>query len=167
MEGEEEATVDWWDKASNSVRAERTRANHEVGRAAEKLTIQLEYERTGKRPVWQALETSVSGFDVLSVVKPDTSDKLMIEVKGSRLPRKEASFYLTRNEWNTACASRAFHFHLWLLRDSNATVLVVPSKELERHVPRDGETGRWETAQLYFKEFVSFEYITTDRNAER
>lgn len=158
FDGKDDETIDWWDRASNAVRAERSRVNHEVGRTAEKLTLQFEKTRTGVDPIWQAIETSVSGFDVLSIVQPGSAARLKIEVKGSKLPRKEASFYLTRNEWNTATASRSgeFHFHLWLVHDS-PKLFVVPAESLEPHVPSDGQSGRWEQAQLFYKAFLGFE----------
>lgn len=156
LEGIEDETVDWWDRASNSARAERSRVNHEIGRKAEKLTLRFERERTGTDPVWQAIETSVSGFDVLSVVEPGSGKKLKIEVKGSSQRRSEASFFLTRNEWNTAVNSHEFHFHLWLVHDV-PVLFVVPAKELAEHVPTDGSTGRWENAQLFYKDFLAYQ----------
>lgn len=157
LEGNDDETVGWWDRASNGVRAERSRINHEVGRKAEKLTLEFERGRTGLDPIWQAIETSVSGFDVLSVVEPGSETKLKIEVKGSRLHRNEASFFLTRNEWQTAVTSHKFHFHLWLIHNT-PKLFIVPAELLEPHVPSDGASGRWETAQLFYKEFVSCEH---------
>ncbi|HEV8329331.1 MAG TPA: DUF3883 domain-containing protein [Nitrospiraceae bacterium] len=160
LQASDNDTVDWWDNASNSVRAERSRLNLEVGRKAEKLTLQFERERTGIDPIWHAIETSVAGFDVLSVVGPGSERKLKIEVKGSKLRRSEASFYLTRNEWQTAVTSREFQFHLWLVHEV-PKLLVVPAEELKPHVPKDGLSGRWETAQLFYKDFVSYEYAAS------
>jgi hypothetical protein len=134
--------------------------NHEVGRTAEKLTIRFERDRTGSKPLWQAIETSFSGFDVLSVVAAGASERLKIEVKGSRQRRSEASFYVSRNEWDTALASHNFQFHLWLMHEGQATVFVVPYKEMLSHVPKDGDTGRWESAQLFYKAFTSFDQGT-------
>jgi len=154
LEGFDDDTVYWWDRTSNSIRVERTRINHEVGRKAEKLTLQFERHRTRQEPVWQAVETNVSGFDVLSVVEAGSTTKLKIEVKGSRLPRKQAPFFLTRNEWETAINSHEFHFHLWLVHEI-PVLFVVPARLLVPHVPQDGASGRWETAQFFFEEFAS------------
>lgn len=159
LEGTHDDIVNWWDRASNSVRAERTRINHEVGRRAEKWTLEFERRRTGQNPIWQAIETSVSGFDVLSIVGPESGRKLKIEVKGSRLHQNEASFFLTRNEWLTALASNEFQFHLWLVHEK-PKLFVVPASELNPHVPTDGEGGRWETAQLFYKHFEGYECAT-------
>jgi hypothetical protein len=155
-EGTDDDVVGWWDRASGSVRSERTKLNHDVGRAAEKLSLVFEKRRTGREPIWQAVETSVSGFDVLSVVDTASEVKLKIEVKGSRMPKNQASFFVTRNEWNTATKSNAFHFHLWLVRDL-PKLFVVPAKDVEPHIPNDQGSGRWENAQLLFKDFGKYE----------
>ena len=138
---------------------QRTQVNLDVGRAAERLSIAYERERTGQEPIWQAIETNVAGFDVLSIIDASTRLKLKIEVKGSRMNKNEASFFVTRNEWNTAIKSTAFQFHLWLVRE-NAKLFVVAVPEMERHIPSDSGAGRWETAQLFFRDFGAFEIAT-------
>lgn len=156
-EGFDEATVHWWDRAATSSRSERTRVNHEIGRCAEKLSLKFERTRTGADPFWQSVETSVAGFDVLSVTERDATAKLMIEVKGSSQHRNEASFYLSRNEWNTARHSKAYYFHLWLVH-TVPILFVVPADELAPHVPTDGLSGHWETAQLFYRDFPQCEH---------
>ncbi len=154
-DGFEDDIVDWWDVASQSVRSERSKLNHEVGRRAERLSLDYERQRTGVEPLWQAVQTNVAGYDVLSQVGASSSERLKIEVKGSRMGRKEASFFLTRNEWRTAEKSGAYEFHLWLVHET-PRLFVVPASELEAHVPEDREQGRWETAQFFFKDFTDY-----------
>jgi len=148
--------VPWWDKATGSLRTERSKALHEIGRRAEKLSLQFEKSRTGKDPVWQGLETAVSGYDVLSVVDGSSENRLKIEVKGSSMNKSEASFFVTRNEWNTASTSTAYHFHLWLVRD-DPKLFVVPAQNVLPHIPADKGSGKWSGAELYFKDFSAFE----------
>lgn len=155
--GEDESIVRWWEQAGSCVRAERSRLNYDLGRKAEKLSLEYEERRTGRRPLWQSLESSFSGFDVLSVAARGSRRKLKIEVKGSHQRRNEAQFHISRNEWNTAQASRDYQFHLWLMHENNPTVLVVPSAALTSHVPQDGNMGRWTQAQLFYKTFTAFE----------
>ncbi|MEM9358911.1 MAG: DUF3883 domain-containing protein [Pseudomonadota bacterium] len=155
-EGFDDETVSWWDQASETVRSERSRLNHRVGRQAERLSLQFERKRTGRDPLWQAVQTNVAGYDVLSFVDSENESRLKIEVKGSRMGRREASFFLTRNEWRTATKSTAYQFHLWLIHEV-PTLFIVPSSELEAHVPEDKLHGRWETAQFFFKDFTGFE----------
>lgn len=154
-DGFDDETVSWWDMASESVRSERSKLNHRIGRRAERLSLNYEKRRTGKEPLWQAVQTNVAGYDVLSVIDADDTSKLKIEVKGSRLGRREASFFLTRNEWRTATKSNAYHFHLWLVHDV-PTLFVVPSSAIADHVPENRKQGRWETAQFFFRDFKDF-----------
>jgi hypothetical protein len=155
IDSTEDDVVEWWDRLSGSVRSLRSKVNHEAGRQAEKLTIEYERTRTGAEPLWQGFETNVAGYDVLSVVLPGDTAKLKIEVKGSRMGRNEASFFVTRNEWNTAKTSTAFSFHLWLVREK-PELFVVPAEHVEPHIPRDHGQGRWESAQLYYRDFKTY-----------
>jgi uncharacterized protein DUF3883 len=148
--------VAWWDKAAGSLRTERSKALLEIGRRAEKYSIQFEKARTGKEPVWQGLETAVSGYDVLSVVSGESERRLKIEVKGSSMRKGEASFFVTRNEWNTATTSTLYHFHLWLVRDE-PKLFVVPAQDVLPHIPADQGSGKWQGAELYFRDFSSYE----------
>jgi hypothetical protein len=149
-------TVAWWDRTGDSLRSVRSRAMNIVGRKAEKLSLQYEKKRTGKDPIWQGFETAVSGFDVLSFVDASSSKTLKIEVKGSGMRKNEASFFVTRNEWNTATKSIEFLFHLWLVHDP-PKLFVVPAADVKPHIPVDIGSGRWTGAELYFRDFGSFE----------
>jgi hypothetical protein len=102
------------------------------------------------------LETAVSGFDVLSVVDGASSRLLKIEVKGSGMRKNEASFFVTRNEWNTAAKSPEFQFHLWLVRD-DPKLFVVPASDVSSHIPKDMGSGQWKGAELFFRDFSPFE----------
>lgn len=154
-EGYDDITVDWWDQASQCVRSERSKVAHLVGRKAERLTLEYEERRTGREPLWQAIQTNVAGYDVLSHTNPDSDTRLMIEVKGSSLPRKQAQFFVTRNEWQTASKSKAYEFHLWLVHET-PVLFVVPSEKLEEHIPTNQKDGRWESASFFFKHFAEF-----------
>jgi len=152
----DDQTVEWWDRSTSSLRSERSRVLNIIGRKAEKLSLLFEKKRTGRDPIWQGLETAVSGFDVLSVVDAASTKKLKIEVKGSSMGKNEASFFVTRNEWNTATKSSDFQFHLWLVRDK-PLLFVVPAKDVEPHIPKDSGSGRWTGAELFYRDFGTFE----------
>jgi hypothetical protein len=154
--GTDDETIDWWDRATGGLRSERSKALQIIGRKAEKLSLLFEKKRTGKEPIWQGLETAVSGFDVLSVVDGSTDKRLKIEVKGSSMNKSDASFFVTRNEWNTATKSSDFNFHLWLVRE-HPKLFVVPASNVEPHIPKDSGSGRWSGAELYFRDFSAFE----------
>lgn len=155
-EGTADDTVEWWDRATASLRSQRSAAMGAIGRKAEKLTIDYERSRTGREPIWQGFETAVAGFDVLSCVSSETQKPLKIEVKGSSMNKASASFFVTRNEWRTALKAAEFHFHLWLVRDQ-PKLFVVPSTAVKAHIPVDSGEGQWTGAELFFRDFAAFE----------
>ncbi|WP_298261927.1 DUF3883 domain-containing protein [Bradyrhizobium sp.] len=164
-DGSDDDTVTWWDRATSSLRSERSRLLNIVGRRAEKLSLGYERLRTGKEPLWQGFETNRAGFDVLSVVDATTDKRLKIEVKGSSMRKSEASFFVTRNEWNTATTSNAFQFHLWLVRDSAPKLFVVPAGDVKPHIPVDSGSGQWTGAELFFRDFGAFEIASPSPTA--
>lgn len=157
-QGFDDETVDWWDQASQSVRSERSKIAHRVGRQAERLSLSYEKQRTGTEPLWQAVETNVAGYDVLSCLENGSDEKLKIEVKGSSLPRKQAQFFVTRNEWRTATKSNAYQFHLWLVHEK-PVLFVVSADDLAAHIPSNQLEGRWESASFFFKHFLEHEVV--------
>lgn len=158
-DGLDDDTVAWWDRTGDSLRSVRSRAMNIIGRKAEKCSLQYEKQRTGKDPIWQGFETAVSGFDVLSVVDAGSSKTLKIEVKGSSMRKSEASFFVTRNEWNTATKSSDFHFHLWLLHEP-PKLFVVQAVDVKPHIPANMGSGLWTGAELFFRDFDSFATAT-------
>lgn len=148
--------VQWWYAMGRAVRAHRSKTLHDIGLIAERLSLEYEKQRTGLDPVWQGFETTLAGFDVLSVLFSDDPTKLKIEVKGSGMKRSDASFHVSRNEWNTAKLSSAYQFHLWLIR-GDPRLFVVPANDIEPHIPKDSGAGKWESAELYFRDFKDFE----------
>lgn len=156
FEGTDPDTVEWWDSVAQSVRAKKSGVFMAIGRAAERMTVTYEKKRTGSEPKWQSVETNVSGFDVLSMCDGGKPDLLKIEVKGSTMRTKEATFVLTRNEWQTAQNSDNYSFHLWLFHEQ-PKLLVVDAPDLEAHVPANQGEGQWETATIRFRNFIDKE----------
>jgi len=148
--------VDWWDRVTQGLRSNQSSFNLRVGRAAERLTVLNETAQKGQEPRWQAIESNVSGYDVLSVVAAGAAQPLQIEVKGSSMRVKEANFFLSRNEWETALNSEHYEFHLWLLHQQ-AKLLIVSATDLAPHIPADRSEGRWETAKFFYKDFAASE----------
>ena len=161
FEGIDRETIDWWDNVAQRVRSKRSSAMLRIGRVAERLSLHYEEMRTGAPPIWQAVESNVSGYDVLSIIGAAAPERLKIEVKGTTMRLREATFYLTRNEWDTALNSRSYDFHLWVLQEK-PRVFIVPGTKLTPFVPTDGKSGRWESAQLFFRDFSEFEESLPD-----
>jgi len=149
--------VQWWDFVGGRMRSNRASVMHKIGRIAELSTLNFEESRVDKTPVWQSIESSVSGYDVLSIADKHDLNLLKVEVKGSTMRLSEAVFSLTRNEWTTATHSDQYHFYLWLLHEQQPKLYVVPHLSVEPFVPSDQRTGRWQIAQMYFRDFKKFE----------
>lgn len=148
----DDGVVDWWDLVTQGIRSKKSNFNVRVGRAAERFTVIRELERVGRKPTWQAIESNVSGFDVLSLVDRESADVLQIEVKGSLMRLKEAIFFVSRNEWQTAENSAAYEFHLWLIHEQ-PQLFVVPASKLSPHLPQNCGGGQWENASIRYRDF--------------
>lgn len=152
--------VRWWDDVAARCRSIRRDELTIVGRQGERLSIQYELERTGQKPVWQAVESNLAGYDLLSRVDRDTASPLRIEVKASRMTASDAEFFLTKNEWKTSLETVGMHvFHLWLLSPRPVLKILTP-RDLEPHVPNDAGDGEWETARIPFAAFRDAPNIT-------
>jgi len=149
--------VAWWDDIGLAARSRKNERNLRTGRAAEKLSIEYEEQRTGQRPKWTCAETNYAGYDLLSIVARDEQRPCAIEVKGSSLRASEAMFTLSRNEWDVAEANSDYRIHLWLVRNNQQDAMrdlrVVTSSELEAHVPTDHGMGKWAMVTVPFAPF--------------
>lgn len=150
-----------WDELANLARGIRSAAALAVGRAGERLTLTFEEQRTGRKPVWQSIESSHSGYDVLSVVSATDETRLQIEVKASELRIKEAFCFVTSHEWETAQSAQGHLFHLWQI-GSQAQLAVVSLDQFAPHVPSDNGKGEWQQVRVPFRVFVdSFHPISS------
>ena len=148
--------VSWWDEMSELARGFRAADLLEVGRTGERLTLQHEMRRTNQEPIWQAIESNLSGFDVLSIVTETDRTPLRIEVKASARNINAADFTLTRNEWETACLSGNYVFHLWQVADKvKPRLAVIDFANLRAHVPNDSGVGKWQQVRVPFSAFRS------------
>ena len=146
--------VSWWDDLALSIRSRRADANLKVGRRAEKLSRDYERDRTGHEPKWQAIKSTFSGFDILSIIGAELPEPLKVEVKASTLPRREAYFFVTRHEWEVATTQGTYCFHLWLLSRSPALPIVVSCADMARHISTDQGEGMWDQVKIPFSAFT-------------
>jgi hypothetical protein len=149
--------VGWWDMIGLAARSRKSERNLKTGRRAEKLSMDYEQYRTGKRPQWTCAESNYAGYDLLSIVEKADPRPCAIEVKGTTLHVNEATFTLSRNEWGVADANSDYRLHLWLVRagqqDPQKDLRVIPASSLVGHIPTDNGVGRWETARIPFRDF--------------
>ncbi len=146
----DDETVRWWDSLALAARSGNQENLLTVGRFGERLSLEFEEARVGRRPLWQALESNAAGYDLLSWSSADAAERLPIEVKASTLSANSAMFHVTRHEWETAQVARRFAFHLWLLGNQEQRLWVSTVADVARHIPEDAGLGRWETAAIPF-----------------
>lgn len=143
--------VEWIDTLSMIALGIRNADNMVKGRQAERLS--LDYERAqlkaagiDRQVEWVALNDNAAGYDIRSWVEREGQIfPRLIEVKGYSGSR--ASFYVTRNEWDTALASLCpYVFQVWGL--SNQVLLELSVPELAGHMPSDAGQGRWQNVKI-------------------
>lgn len=141
--------IKWWDILALAVRGMQQDTLLEIGRTGEELSLEYERNRVNKEPVWQSIESNLSGFDILSVVSLEDPTPLRIEVKASTKASNSFSFYLTRNEWNVAKTSNNYLFHFWLL-GKDPELYILDKNEITNHVPANQGNGSWENVKISF-----------------
>lgn len=155
-EGEHDEVVRFWDEIADRVRGDKDRNRTEVGRTGERLSIVYETKRTGKKPRWVALDSDEFGYDLLSMASASDTAPMKVECKCSERPLREATLYLTRNEWETADKSERYSFHLWNTASHQPKLAVIGVEDMRPHVPENRRSGSWETAQV---PFIAFEQM--------
>jgi hypothetical protein len=151
--------IGWWDAIGLAARHRKSEKNLETGRRAERLSLDYEETRTGRRPEWTCANTNYAGYDLLSILGRDDSRPQPIEVKGSTQRLTEATFSLSRNEWDVANGNGSYRLHLWLVKPRDQEVArdlrVVSSDRLGAHIPADAGSGEWSTVRIPFRAFWS------------
>lgn len=153
--GYADEVVGWWDALAARARGQKSQIMMETGRHGERLSIKYEQARTGKEPAWQAVESNLSGFDILSVVGATDYRKLPIEVKTTSGAIGHGSFYVSRNEWETGSTSDFYTFHLWAIGDGNPAIAVLDKADVAPHIPVNQGVGSWETVEIPFAAFAA------------
>jgi hypothetical protein len=143
--------VEWLDSLSIIAQGVRNADNMAKGRQAERLSLNYERARLTSANIdrqveWVALNENAAGYDIRSWIELDGQIlPKLVEVKahsGSRI-----SFYITRNEWDTAMASHCpYVFQVWSL--SNQTLLELTVAALTEHIPPDSGKGRWQSIKI-------------------
>lgn len=142
--------IGFWDRLSLAYRNFTQKRMTEIGRTGERLSFNFELERTGKLPIWQAIESNLSGFDILSICESNNTQKLQIEVKSSTANFEYAKLHISKHEWNTAKASRNYLFHLWTI-NNDSKLYIVTVEKMSEHVPIDFGLGEWESVEIPFR----------------
>jgi hypothetical protein len=158
--GQDADVVEWWDHLAANSRGLGSYRNTEIGRRGERLSCEYELSRTGKWPIWIALEQAEVGFDLVSQVSREDKSSLVIEVKTTTRDWEYAKFFMSRNEWDVLYNHHPnARVHLWCLEEegqpksSNLNL-----EQLKYHVPQDTGKGKWEKFSCCFSEFNLLPY---------
>jgi uncharacterized protein DUF3883 len=148
--------ITFWDALAARARGQKCDRLTEIGRQGERLTIEYEETRTGRKPKWVAIDNNDDGYDVLSVVAPGDARYLSIEVKATTMGAG-GFFHLTRHEWERSLETDNHVFHLWTIRTGSKPYLaIIVAKEMQRHIPSDLGLGCWEDARIPFEAFKGY-----------
>lgn len=162
--GTEVEVVEFWDELAARARGQRGVRFNAIGRAGERLTIERETRRTGRKPKWVSIDSNADGYDVLSVAGPSDGRHLSIEVKATKIGLA-GSFHLTANEWERAIISDLHAFHLWDMSSSCPALAVLSKDDVSPHVPADRGEGQWESVEIPFAAFSNV--FVMDKNLIR
>jgi hypothetical protein len=142
----EDEVVQWWDRLSQTVRAELADQRLLQGRQAERLSIEYERARLAalgitKQPRWVSIDDNSIGFDIQSYAPgPVEPVNRLIEVKSSS--REPPRIILTKGEWDAALRyGAAYIFHIWQI--STKTLIEKTAQEIAHHIPIDQGDGSW------------------------
>ena len=149
FDGTSDEIVTWWDRYSKISRKTNKDNNVEIGRRGEKLSVEYERKRANREPIWQSIESNLSGFDILSTIDEQNQTRLQIEVKTSNSTIDVANFFLSKNEWDVATTSTNYIFHLWSLQPK-PTLQIVMVDQVEKHVPDNNGYGKWQKVSVPF-----------------
>ncbi len=143
----DQKVIRWWDDLAGLAYGTLNQAKMDVGRRAERLSLEREHKRLesspGHPPIqWTALDSNSAGYDILSWSKRDGDwHPIYLEVKG--FSTSPARLHLSRNEWEMAKRlADDFHFQVWDVRSGRMAQL--STSQMLTHVPTDEGKGRWE-----------------------
>ena len=159
--------ISWWDTIANMERQQLSAQQEEAGRTGEYLTMAYEKIRTGKEPDWCSVETNLSGYDILSYRDNNNSARILIEVKSSDLPVSDASFHVSKREWEISQLSNnqgRYFFYLWSLQDNS--LAIVPQNEVFPHIPTNNSSGQWLDVKIPFSVFFDHFFSPADLSVD-
>ena len=151
----DDEVIDWWDDLAAATRGQRFDLLTQIGRMGERLSIGYERRRVWKDPLWQAIDSNLAGFDILSRVSRDDDSPLRIEVKASEVPLNDATLHLSRAEWEVAQGAGEHLFHVWSLSSNPPMLAVVSREEMAPNIPGDRGRGVWERVEIPYSVFIN------------
>lgn len=164
IDSQDDDVLMWWDSVTEIELVKKNASLDELGRKGERLTMEYEEFRTGVKPAWRSIETNLSGYDILSQRSADDAEQVLIEVKASSKPIKDARAIISRHEWDVAKMRNnvdRYFFYIWCIRPTKVQLAVVGVDEMSQHIPNDNGFGKWEKVSIPFKAFAgSFKMVS-------
>jgi len=147
--------LDWWLSCKKDSQLCNRKNKDEIGFFGEELTYEYEKKRVGRYPEWRSLLDDSSGFDFISNKSATLSDPYYIESKASQKRLQHATFYISRNEWETCKLYRdSYSFYFWLLSEQPHNPHKFFYADLVGFIPKDTSKGRWENSSFKYSELI-------------
>ena len=165
IESQSEDVLIWWNELASIERMKSDSMLDDLGRKGERLTMAYEKRRTGIKPDWRSIETNLSGYDILSHRSAENLNSLLIEVKSSSKPINDANAVITRYEWDIVRMRNnleRYVFYLWCIQSKNKQLAVIRADEMLQHIPKDNDSGHWETVSVPFCAFAGKFQVVMD-----
>ncbi|WP_445478300.1 protein NO VEIN domain-containing protein [Lysinibacillus irui] len=148
LEGYNREVIEWWDKLAVITKGMNEDVRLELGRRGELLSVEYEHERTGILPVWQSIDSNLSGYDLLSQMSECNNIPLRIEVKTTN-SMTNISITITKGEWDVAEKSTEYVFHIWSVFP-HKELYVLTKEDMKKHIPINQGNGRWQEVEVIF-----------------
>ena len=149
LQSTSDGVVAFWDEMSAFVRSAKDQRLNAIGRTGEKLSLEFEEQRVGKRPKWTALEGNKFGYDLLSQMSSTDALPLKIEVKCSENQFQMLNFC---NKTRMVDCSPVNELPLSCLVDTwrRNKLAVIEIAHLQKHLPKDMGLGSWADSRVPF-----------------
>jgi hypothetical protein len=148
-----EETIAWWDQLALHFRSASAQQLLDTGREGERRSLEYEQARlaalgiTDRQPVWVSVEDNTVGYDIDSFDLNDSGDVIPLRIEAKASSSSTPRYFLSRHEWDVASRAPCPHVvHVWTLQDGRLRIYT--PNELARHIPSDGERGRWSEVEL-------------------
>ena len=140
----------WWDELISIVRKINDEKKVEQGRDGERKSFEYEVSklkkmRSNKKPYWASLDNNLVGYDIESW--DEKNNKIFIEAKSSGY--SDGTFFLTRNEWNTALEKKdAYFIHIWIKDEITPNFLNFKKLYSKKFIIKDAESAEWTNIKI-------------------
>jgi hypothetical protein len=137
---------DWWVSLKSLNRSKNYKKLQEIGSEGEEIILKYEKNRVKKDPVRVSLLSDEYGFDILSLKKRNSDDKIRIEVKNCE--NSNLHFFISRNEFEK---SNSPNYYIYFIdsRDIQSRILYIFQNNLIKNdIAKDRGKGIWSSIKI-------------------